>query len=68
MRTSKGEATFRRKLRELEAARDRLTDGQRREVAAARRHLKIHSWFHYAKIIGDIHRATFPAAARGPQQ
>lgn len=64
MRTSKGEATFRRKLRELEAARDRLTDGQRREVAAARRHLKIHNWWHYAQIVSDIHRAAI-GAARG---
>ena len=54
-----GEKNFRSQLRELEAVRAKLSDGQRREVNAARRNLKIHNWFHYAEIVGAIHRKTF---------
>lgn len=55
----KAERRCRRQLRELEAVRSKLDEGQRREVNAARRHLQIHNWFHYAAIIGAIHRKVF---------
>lgn len=58
----KTERLFRKQLRELEAIRPKLTDGQRREVNAARRHLKIHNWFHYAPIIRGIHEKVFGVA------
>lgn len=55
----KAEQRFRKQLRELEAVRGKLSDGHRREVNAARKHLKIHNWFHYAAIVGAIHRKIF---------
>lgn len=57
----KADRLFRKQLRELEAVRAKLTEGQRCEVNAARRHLKIHNWFHYSPIIGGIYRKVFGA-------
>jgi hypothetical protein len=55
----KTERRFRRELRELEEVRSNLSETQRKEVNAARRHLKIHNWFHYAPIIFAIHTKHF---------
>ena len=61
MKQEKAERRFRRELRELEAIRSKLSDSHRREVNAARRHLRIHNWWHYAPIIGAIHRKAVRA-------